>query len=113
MKETKAKIIATSNIPAFENADFKLNFSSFAGNNDEVYGNTGLMSIRFLQRMDVASIFIAGMDGYDDTINYYDIGFDTFGSKNKDFLNESFSKGLSELNNKIKIKFITPTLYKV
>lgn len=109
------ELICTSNIPNHEKANYVINYSSFTGNGDNVNDNSGLMALRFLEKVGANCVMIAGMDGYSESeVNdYYESGFNTYSVNGICNKNEMISSGLQEINKHLPISFITPTLYKL
>lgn len=114
IRENKNKTIATSNIPEFNKADYGVNFSSYVGDNNEIYHNSGLMAIRLFERIGISEIMIAGMDGYlDKDFNYFENGFEAYRMTEEKNKNDLISKELDKISKRIHILFITPTHYPV
>lgn len=111
LRESKAKTIATSNISDFQKADFGLNFSSYVGERNEVFDNSGLLAIRFLEKVGVSEVLLAGMDGYDEKDNYFEKGFESYRVTDDNIKNLMISKELEEICKRINITFLTPTNY--
>ncbi len=111
-KLTNVKYITTSNMQS-DNTDFVINFSSYSSKYPEIIDNTGLMVLRLLTAIDIKEVFVAGMDGYsiDDKINYVDKTLEFDFSKGAKLRNKLISLELKEISKKIKINFITPTVY--
>ena len=115
-KESKiidgAKLIITSIIKGFANADYVVNYSSYVGTEGSVYDNAGLMALRLLHSVGVRKVFVAGMDGYSDNgLNYYQDWFESRHHDEYKIRNEEMSIELAEINKYLDIEFVTPTKY--
>ncbi len=115
ISQHQTKIIATSNIPGHDRADYSVNYSSIVGKNNEVFDNTGLMALRFMESLGIKEICIAGMDGFsdDDTRDYYKEGFGGYHSIEVSQKNELIANELSEISNYINMTFLTETFYNI
>lgn len=107
------KCIATSNVA--EDAQYKVNYSSYTSSNPEIIDNSGLMALRLLLALGIKSVMVAGMDGYsiyengdyvDQTLEY---SFENGAQRRNDLI----SKDLSDINKLMAIDFITPTNYTI
>lgn len=112
---TSARCITTSNMPDDTQADFVLNFASYASQNPEIIDNSGLMLLKILAAVGIKEVAIAGMDGYSEHRgeDYYDRQLEFDFSKQARTRNTLISEELRELQKMIKLKFITPTYYDV
>ncbi len=110
---SKAKVIATSNIPDHKSADYVVNYSSFTGGSNEVFDNSGLIALRLIDSLGVKEVYVAGMDGYSEAENgdYYQSGFEAYHTNKYFNKNELISKELYEISKRLAIHFITPTNY--
>lgn len=115
LSEKRAKIIATSNIPNHDEAAYSVNFSTFTGNYGELFDNAGLLVLRLLDKLGVEKVYIAGMDGYNDSSNgnYINIEFEPEHISKADVRNEMMSKELCRIASRLQIEFITPTKYQI
>lgn len=113
IKETNASIIATSNIPDCRLAQFVVNFSSYTGGDSKIFDDSGLMALRLLISIGVKSVYIAGMDGYDETgyKNYYEDGFESYRNESITGRNQVVLKELENIKKHLNMHFITPTVY--
>ena len=109
------KLVVTSNIAKDVKSEYVINFSSYTGGEKEIFDNAGLMSIRFLKKLGVKTVYLAGMDGYTDKYgdNFYDSKFEPTHLSVADNRNEMIRGSLEELSRDIKIIFITPSLYEM
>ena len=103
------KCIVTSNIQT-DNVYLRTNYSVLLNDIDTIRDNAGMMLIKFLYKLGVNKIYIAGLDGYsvDPTQNFIDQKMNLYTQKS---LYESMNMGmiqfLSEYKNKVNIEFIT------
>lgn len=108
-------IIITSNIQNSNNNCRKINYSKYL-NNSEMYDNTALMCLKFLTAIGIKQVTIAGLDGFNpvNADNYYDRELIN-NTKIEDFYtrNQIMSEQLNIINTKLKINFITETLYDI
>lgn len=114
LKSTNVKKILTSNLRDVDPSNVVVNFASYVSEDNTIYDNSGIMLIKLLISIGVDSVTIAGMDGYeiDDNVWIQARGYES-NNKVHEVLNDSISKELSHLSNYVKIKFITPTKYKL
>ena len=105
--------IITSNMLDAKNKNFVLNYYSLIIEDKDIMDNSGLMAIKMLINLGIKSVYIAGMDGYDDSNPYV---------YNSIFTHYDFSNVANIRNNKIKmqidnfkkyinIDFITKSIY--
>lgn len=108
------KIIASSNISkSYIDIDYTLNYASLLtyshNTNDDL---AGLMCINMLINAQVADVYLAGFDGFNQNQqNYFDDTFDFKG--NVEEKNKNFNNYISKVKGIINIHFITSTLYEV
>lgn len=114
LRSANVKKILTSNLRDVDPSDIMVNFASYVSEEDAIYDNSGIMLIKLLMSIGIDSIAIAGMDGYeiDDNVWIQVMGYEP-NVKVHDVLNDSISKELRNLSNHVKIRFITPTKYKL
>ena len=112
--KTDAKCIITSNMEEATQADYVVNFSSYAVNNPEIIDNSGLMLLHLLVACGVKEVKIAGMDGYSGYENndYIDEKLEYDFSKQANLRNSLISSEICEIQKLVNIKFITPTYYR-
>jgi len=73
---------------------------------------SGIMVLRFLIRLGLESVALAGYDGFTGGTDHFVELFDSYLSVEAiAALNESMSKQLNEIRNSLKMKFITPSRY--
>lgn len=74
--------------------------------------SSGIMILRFLIRLGVKSVALAGYDGFTGGADHYSKVLDSYLSvETINALNESMSRQLDEVKRNIEIKFITPSRY--
>ena len=110
---TPAKLITTSNIADELSGDYLINFASYTGTDGEIYDNAGLMALRFLIRLGVKRVRIAGMDGYKNKFgdNFFTVGFEPNHLSVAENRNAMIKESLEKLKADIEMNFVTPTLY--
>jgi 4-hydroxy 2-oxovalerate aldolase len=110
---TDAKCIITSNMKEAEKYDFKVNFASYSSDAPEIIDNSGVMVLKLLAAAGVRHIRIAGMDGYsgDYAADYCNDKVSYDFSKEADRRNELIRRELGEIGQRMKLEFITPSLY--
>ena len=112
--DLKEKLIITSNVSDYDHkAKYVLNFASSLGKTNIKSDNALLLLLNNLIRLGIKEVALAGFDGYkSNEQNYYSeslefAGNDDYKIKN----NKVMAQALKQLNNQIKIEFITPSLY--
>ena len=112
-RKSNEKFIITSNMQS-DNIDYVVNFSSYSSKYPEIIDNAGLMVLRLLSAIGIKEVCVAGMDGYsiNDKINYVDKTLEFDFSKGAKLRNNLISVELKDISKKIKINFLTPTVYK-
>ena len=113
--KTEAKCIITSNVKSNDTTEYVINYSSFVSKEPDIIDNSGLMLIRLLATLGIKHVSIAGMDGYSvfQKGDYVDESLEYQFSEGAARRNELISAELAQLDKEIKIKFITPTQYKI
>ena len=93
--------------------DFMVNFSSYSSDAPEIIDNSGVMALKLLAAAGVRHIRIAGMDGYsgDYAADYCNDKVSYDFSKEADRRNELIRKELGEVGQRMRLEFITPSLY--
>lgn len=109
-----AKIIATSNVTKTAgNFDYVLNYGSLIDTNTEIVDNSLVMLLKFLLRIGVNSVSLAGFDGYskvDD--NYFDISREySFVKEKADYFNAYVRDFLASKKSEVQVEFITESCY--
>lgn len=109
------KFIKTSNLHKILPETIQVNYSSYLAENPIVCDNPTLMLINLLVSMGVREVFIAGFDGFSSNPedNYFAQGL-SMGSSitSKVEKNKLVSDEVKELQKRIKINFLTESLYK-
>lgn len=109
------KIICTSNIlESGRKIDFKFNFTSLMEKNELIKDNPVLMLLKLLSNLSLNKIYLAGFDGYTpDAKNDYFGEYIQFLYCNDNVLlrNELIKAVIKDLNTKIMIEFLTPSVY--
>jgi 4-hydroxy 2-oxovalerate aldolase len=112
----KFKFIFTSNVtPVDYKPDFILNYESLLATETTSPDNSLFLLLNFLKRVGVKTVDLAGIDGYKQSgFNYSHKGYEMMSlGQNVEERNINMSKALSAFNKEIKIRFITPTIYKI
>ena len=108
-------IIATSNVtPTSPDAfDFVLNFSSLIDEDAEFVDNSLAMFLKVLVSIGVPQVTLAGFDGYSGRRqNYADPNMEyDFVKRKADYLNGYMRGFLHDMQGKIRVDFLTETLY--
>ena len=110
---TDAKCIITSNMKEAEVFDHKVNFASYSSDAPEIIDNSGVMALKLLAAAGVRHVLIAGMDGYsgDYAADYCNDKVSYDFSKEADRRNELIRNELREIGKRMKLEFITPSMY--
>lgn len=114
---TKSDIIITSNIKDYNKDDFVINYPKVIECGYKHFDNSTIMLLNLLKRINVKSIFIAGVDGYfKDAPNYFnpDLDYkrdtDKYAEQNAE--TEAMLRQFKvKTEEKIKIRFITHSIY--
>jgi len=114
--DIKAKLIATSNISELDYPiDYLLNYESLIQKGSEVADNVLLILLNALLKMDIYEVYLGGFDGLlidDDSDNYFERGYSFVSDKAlKQSRNAAMSMSIKALSDRIKINFITTSLY--
>jgi len=105
------KKIITSNIKETDQFDYKLNFATYSSEIPEIIDNSGLMAIRFLIKIGVKNVYLAGMDGYKNCGDYFEDKLSYDFSTESPNRNELIKQDLMKLSSNINITFVTPSCY--
>ncbi len=111
--ESRGKCIVTSNIPASD-VYLQTKYKELLNTNEAVCDNAGMMLIKFLVKMGVKKIYIAGMDGYspDPEGNYARHWMNVYAQRAvMEALNQGMSEVLCEFSREVGIEFITGMRY--
>ncbi len=109
----REKCIVTSNISA-NNIYLQTEYRDLLNNEEAVKDNAGMMAIRFLMKLGVKKVYLAGFDGYShDVKNNYAYSQLEFITKNAvlDAMNLGMTKVLEDYKDKISITFLTTPKY--
>ncbi|MGN1458229.1 MAG: aldolase catalytic domain-containing protein [Acutalibacteraceae bacterium] len=106
--------VFTSNIPNLPKNANKVNYSELVDNSTDVSDSSGMMLLKLLCKASVKSAVLAGYDGFkrDPLGNYFNN--DYCGAYDPVILQEknlAIQEEMDRLSEKLKIKFITPSLY--
>jgi 4-hydroxy 2-oxovalerate aldolase len=112
LEQTKIPIAVTSNISVNGmKGIYMIDYDSLL---EEHSDSGGIMVLRFLKRLGVKSIKLAGYDGFTDGYNHYNKDLENYLSdETVAALNNSMSKQLGEMTESLFIEFITPSAYEV
>lgn len=107
--------IITSNIKVPCEDGFVVNYASYISDQMDIVDNSGLMLLKLLMSMGIGEVYIAGMDGYSGTIskNYYDRIMDYDFADKIGQRNKMISAELKDINQKMKLHFLTDTIYQI
>lgn len=113
-EEYGGKIIMTSNLPKVNSECIYVDYDKLADYEYEEADNAGLMLLRLLERVGVARVYIAGFDGFDQSVNrnYYDK--DLINNVLPDVVemkNASIRSQLKKIMEKLDVIFLTPSKY--
>lgn len=111
--DMKGAMIATSNVGKTLDAKYVINFASYTATRKEIYANGGLMALKMLNMAGVKEVFVAGMDGYTEmhTDDYFDKNMKLEHFTEATLKNQLISEELKNLQNFMKVQFVTPTKY--
>lgn len=115
-EKINARFIATSNVHIVDlKPDYTLNYESLLIPELEKNDNALILLLSFLLKAGVKYVYLAGFDGYKQNENNYfkkgyEVGIDNVENA---YRNETISNALKYFSDKIKLCFITPTLYKI
>ncbi|SFI52365.1 4-hydroxy 2-oxovalerate aldolase [Treponema bryantii] len=112
LEDSPIKKIITSNVKDTKKFDYKLNFTSYAMSDKDIIDNSGLMFLKFISKMNIKKVFIAGMDGYSKENNYFDTTLD-YEFSHIENRNSLIQKNITELSKTMNVIFITKTNYRV
>lgn len=109
----KVNLIHTSNLQVDEADKLVVNYSSLLNEADAIMDNAALMAFNLLVRIHPHKVFVAGLDGYKyGSANYFQTSLRQEQDEERfKVLNQEISERIRELQTKIDIQFITPSLY--
>ncbi|MDD6201941.1 MAG: aldolase catalytic domain-containing protein [Lachnospiraceae bacterium] len=107
--------ILTSNVKVPCEEGFVVNYASYISEETEIVDNSGLMLLKLLLSIGMKEVYIAGMDGYTASVrqNYYDVGLDYDFSDKIEMRNRMISSELRDIDAKMKLHFLTKTIYRL
>ncbi|WP_066407934.1 3-deoxy-manno-octulosonate cytidylyltransferase [Aliarcobacter skirrowii] len=111
---SKDKIILSSNIDI--DSKYSVDYKKLSKIDDDFYSDiTAIMMINFLVQNGFTNVYLVGVDGFSKTsLNYsYDESNKVIGNNAIDELNISIQKAFDKLSQKIKIEFITSSIFKI
>ncbi|WP_418180387.1 3-deoxy-manno-octulosonate cytidylyltransferase [Aliarcobacter lanthieri] len=111
---SKDKIILSSNIDI--NSKYSVDYKELSKIDDDFYSDiTAIMMINFLVQNGFVNVYLAGIDGFNKIgINYsYDESNKIIDDNSIDDLNNNLQKAFDILSKKIKIEFITNSIFKI
>ena len=112
-------VILTSNVESKSKKGFVVDYSKLVDYNEAESDNSVIMLLNLLKILHVQNISIAGFDGFEKSKeNYLDSSFRNDKLfENYDEINKTISKLLDKyiksVNGKIKVEFITPSIYQI
>lgn len=113
----KIKIIATSNVTrAAGKFDINLDYETLIDRDAVFIDNSFIMALKVLLKSEVSNVALAGFDGYslNNESDYFSSKMEyEFSKRMGQEINAYVNKTLESFKQKLKIKFITPTLYKL
>lgn len=109
-------VILTSNLLNDFKGDFKyvLNYIEMLEEELDLNDSAGIMLIHLLKRLEIGEVYLAGFDGFDynENNNYMDSKLQHGDSKQTiDARNKGMSEAIDKLGKKMKIYFVTPSIY--
>ena len=114
-KKDDLKIIATSNVTKTNgNFDYTLELGSLLDEKAEIADNSFIMLLKVMIRIGVKQVALGGFDGYaaDKKQNYINSNMEyNFNKEQANRLNQYVSGVLTEIQDDLKIEFITDSLY--
>ena len=107
-------LIHTSNIKVEVTEKMVVNYSSLLNEEDVIRDNTSAMLFNLLMRLEPATVYLAGLDGYQlNGNNYY---LNRLNLQNGDYykeLNEAMTSKVNAVRQSLSLEFVTPSLYNV
>lgn len=108
-RKKRVKTIVTSNIPV-DGVYLKVRYTELLNNIESIRDNAGMMLIKYLIKMGVKEVVLAGIDGYshDSSQNYAETHMN-LSTKNEvlDAMNEGIREMLQRYSKEIKISYLT------
>lgn len=112
-KNNKNKLIITSNImDNREKADYIINWNNLAVNDNEIGNSSLYLLTKFLIKLKIKKIVLAGFDGFSKQAqNYYDKNFEFYSQKNNTLVTNAIIEQIKEFQKEIEIEFLTKSKY--
>jgi len=110
LKSSAFPIAITSNIRNLSiKSVYVINYDSLISENLDY---SGIMALRFISRLGVTHVSLAGYDGFTGGADHYNDTLDSYlSAESVAALNDSMSKQLSDIGKTISLEFITPSVY--
>lgn len=115
LNEYSAPLVISSNIENMPKQAKIINYSSYL-NNSKMFDNAALMLFKLLIKIEIKNINVAGLDGFSNIpVENYVTNDLVNNAKVSEFdeRNEIMSDELNKIQDKIKMNFITKTIYKI
>jgi len=112
LKSSVFPLAVTSNIKTFNKKNvYMIDYDSLISDNMDY---SGIMVLRFILRLSVERVLLAGYDGFTGGNDHYNKNLDNYLSAETVIaLNNSMSKQLIEIRKKLSLEFLTPSIYDV
>jgi 4-hydroxy 2-oxovalerate aldolase len=103
-------IATTSNVIVNDKKNiFTINYDALLSGNSDI---SGIMALRFLSKLGVKQVMLAGYDGFTGGDDHYNESLDNYlPEETVSTLNSSMSEQLSEIKNTMSLEFVTPSIY--
>lgn len=115
LSQEKYTVIATSNITGTSEAafDYVLNFSSLMDGKAQIIDNSLVMLLKALIGLGCEKVTLAGFDGYSsERANYFNSSMEyDFARNMAEYLNDYTRTFLEEIRGRMKVEFLTQSLY--
>lgn len=113
VNRSQSRIIITSNVTPFDiPAKYTLNYQSLMDTGALSTDNALLLCLSALIRAGVKQVMLAGFDGFTKGDNYYDPAYSYAGNESYTIHNNQIvMESIKHLSKKIKIVFVTPSIY--
>lgn len=108
----KALLIYTSNIHVKQKENtFLINYSDYICLNKDIESNSGMMALNLLSKLKVSEVILAGFDGMGFKMHKEDAPSDPMAYEYYESLNKAIDTHIHEFGTKIKLSFLTDSLY--
>lgn len=114
VKDASVKKIITSNIDVEDGFTYKVNYSDLLNNIRSASDNAGMLLIKLLIKLDVESVYLAGLDGFSTSVFDNYVERDMSYMKQNDVMiqkNIDMSEALQQFASLLDIQFITNPKY--